>query len=316
MKKLIRITALLIPAGLWLCLYLLWSRELQENLGAELSWSSPSLSWEELSAARAKESAGGGIHFFLWEEKEAAAEHPETGRRTAVRMRSGRGELEQAYGCRLASGGFPAADDESGCLVSRPVAEAVWGGTDVIGKKLLAGEEAYFVRGVTEEKKKLVYVISREEGRSFSRLFSCFGPESAVQEAVSTQKALVREFLSRHDLTQPDSVTDCRWEGEIRLTVLRLLLILVTAVWVWKWEKRKRASDTVTGSGGSKGSASESERAWKKRIFHVAYFIVLFSFIWFWGFRDLTIPEDWIPPAWSDFSFWSGKLREWKEAGR
>lgn len=291
-KRGISVVLLLAVFVVWLWRYLDATRSLGETPGAALSWESASLSYGMLDEARAQEAAADHIFFFLWEEQQGAVRHPETGVVAGAAVRSGYGDMERAMGGRLLAGGFLLPGDTDGCMVSQAIADKLWGSINVLGKRVEIGEGTYYVRGVLAGHESIAYVGSDEADRAFGHLASCFGPEAAALNAVSTQKALSREFLQRWNLPNPKENRDLHWEAEVEVTLLRLGFIAMAALLLWRFLKR----------GEEKGWISTA-----------IWLLLLLAALWLWGFGVFTLPEDWIPPAWSDFGFWSQKWSELKQ---
>lgn len=173
------------------------------------------VSYASLEQARKQETAGEYIYLYLWEQRKGVIQNPETAVETECELRIGMGDREEALGLHFLSGGCRevAALSES-CIISRPVAEQLWGSQDASGKYLMTEDRRLLVCGVTDESQPRVYLTpdSRTDGTSYgepetvwkqqpqTRLAIYVAPEAAAAECARTQKELAENFLRRHGM--------------------------------------------------------------------------------------------------------------------
>lgn len=183
--------------------------------GVLLVWENGGVSYASLEQARKQEAAGEYIYLYLWEQKKGVIQNPETAVEIECELRIGLGDREEALGLHFLSGGCrEAADLSESCIISRSVAEQLWGSQDASGKYLVAEGRKLLVCGVTDEPQSRIYLTpdSRTEGTSSgepetvwkqqpqTRLAVYVAPEAAAAECVRTQKELAENFLGRHGM--------------------------------------------------------------------------------------------------------------------
>ena len=296
---------------LWYLLYV-WVQAAGEEgaKGVHMEWEAPAVSWQELEQARESEAIGEGYFFYLWGQQEETARNPETGQEIEVEQITGQGEMMEALPVALSVGGYPW--DKEGCLVSQRAAEMLWGSQDVAGQMIELGNHRLIITGVTREQKAKVYCLPEEEKWEQEKqpFLECYtASEAASAETVRTQKALAEVFLSRHGLPVPQVYTDYSWQSELRLTGVRFIGFLLLVLLV-----RSLVLSPLRVLWNAKRQTGQEGRGWLL-LAKTAVWAVMIALLWYslsWVVQDFTIPEDWIPPAWSDFGFWGEKWREWK----
>ena len=295
---------------LWYLGYIVIQADTKEGAkGVHLEWETPAVSWQELSQARENETAGSGMFFYLWGGQEETFQNPETGQKIKGNLILGLGEMQEALPTSLVSGNY--VWDKEGCLVSQSVATALWGRLEVVGQSLEAGDRRLIVRGVAKEQQAIVYCQPQSENgeQEQQAYLECYiAPESAAVETVHTQKALAEVFLARHGLPAPSTYKDYAWQSDLRLTGVRFLIFLPLLIVSHYALSRAHAflkKKKLESQGGGI----------RLLLCRIAIWIVVLAILVYvlrWIFQGFTVPEDWIPPAWSDFGFWGEKWREWK----
>lgn len=162
---------------------------------AQLS-SGPSVRWEEgsgISAAQwvragnwAREDGGEGYpDAVLWKTLEGAVSRSDSARSVTPDLIQVFGDVGLLWPLGFTAGNWPARGDGEGCAISEDVADALWGGTDVVGESLQYQGRTYYIRGVfhgqaglavfqgdgdsTEPYHRMLLELSggQEEGRAF-----------------------------------------------------------------------------------------------------------------------------------------------------
>ncbi|WP_050697203.1 ABC transporter permease [Anaeromassilibacillus senegalensis] len=287
--------------GFWLCL-----------LAALACWFfSVSQSNRILSmpAAGVRYQADGGVTLGDWENAQKAAEKkqallpdatlwrelPGESLEDSARLKNGFAEILELSGNPelilshpMHHGSLPARGDTAGCAVSMGLADALWGGTDVIGKTLLRGGRPFIVRGVYEDDAPSAMFQTTDEKTSFPNLELSF--EDGVNSADQT-----RSFLTSYSLPPPEGILD----GGLWTALAGLLALLPG--WVLGFAALAYLLRGVLAARRSPALCALA-----------AFASALAGGAVLWAVQMNTLPPvRFIPGKWSDFSFWS---RLWESA--
>lgn len=281
--------------GFWLCL-----------LAALACWFfavSQSSRILSMPAAGVRYKADGGITPGDWENAQKAAEKkqdrlpdaafwrelPGESLEDSAKLKSGFAEILELFGNPelilsnpMHHGSLPARGDTAGCAVSVGLADALWGGTDVIGKTLLRSGKPFVVRGVYEGDSSSAMFQITDEKTSFSNLELSF--EDGVNSADQA-----RNFLTSYNLPLPEGLLD----GGLWTALAGLLALLPG--WVLGAAALAYLLRGVLAARRSPALCAIAAAAALPMCGAVL-----------WAVQMNTLPPvRFIPGKWSDFSFWS-----------
>ena len=223
-----------------------------------------------------------------WTRKqELLAASSDLGGSAQVRVIEVYGDMRQAAPMKLLSGGFPAEDDTSGCLLDGSSAWALFHSTDAVGAEVTAGGKKYVVRGIVEAYEPMI--LLRKSAAIYENLEFSSGNLSEAKQFVET-------FLYR-----------CGGSGSC-IVVQSGLLARLALGFVW----------LPVCVFGALGAAALLKRAWASKadkracvplfiagiaLLAAAVSVLLSTFYW---------PQSFLPTKWSDFAFWSNLFEGWK----
>lgn len=219
---------------------------------------------------------------FYWEGGLVSVEEPMYGRRKKAFLAGVQGEAS-LFDWRIR--GF-ADEDQEGCIIDRNTAQDLFGSSDAEGRELQIQNETYLVRRVIDWKQRLILIHNNEKDARYSRVF--------FQCKSGNQSNMADQFLMRYGLSgeQAFAGTVQAFAG---MAVWLLPLALFLELFLYAAEQKKAAAGT------------KEERIWKgASLLLIA--VLLYLFLW-----NFQIPADWLPGKWSDFSFWSRRIREEQE---
>ncbi len=239
-------------------------------------------------AAQALRFAGqeSGVYPVFWtEEKREAAAPPHTLQMTAIGCY---GDCSFAWPADFINGAYPGEQEKNACVVSDAAAWKLWGSMDIIGQALKLGKDTYTVCGVfSSEREMVVYSATFDAGFHAVELFGDYE---------GNERVTVIEFALLSGLGAPDSVVygpSMQW---LAMQAARIPLYLAGLVFAVRFYSCIHPNPFLRKT-----------------------FWVTFGFIFAALLPVLlaALPNWLVPPAWSDFAYWSrlwqdAKLRIWE----
>ena len=177
-------------------------------------------------------------------------------------------------------------NDETGCVIDKDTALELFGSENCAGSQLTVGEEIYEVRGVVSWNQHMVLIRPPQKNLVCTQVLIRGKKGQDLEGAAS-------DFLMGNGLS--GILVDDSWLDVILpwFPVAFLVMLIIT---VSRW-------------------LHEMERGMWENGFVIR--ILLWGIGLFFCVRLLShIPQNWLPDKWSDFSFWSGKIRKTMEAFR
>ena len=175
---------------------------------------------------------------------------------------------------------FP-QEDKKGCVIDQNTSFVLWGSTNAAGGIICLGDEEYQVRKVIPWKRPMVLIHSQGEAR-YTQAF--------LRKTQGNGQA--SEFLIRYGLS-----------GKIIQTVNSSTAAFLFVIWLPAWMYGKLFL-LVDNERRHFGRMQKEYWLWT-----LLCLMILGVVLQELG-RYIVIPREWIPPKWSDFSFWSEKKRE------
>lgn len=219
-------------------------------------------------------------------------ENPDLNRRASVELIAAAGDMNLIFPDALMLGSLPYAGDSFGCAVSRKTAETLYSSREPIGETLYYGDTPYIIRGILELDRELC-LIQGPPGQAYPNLLALAPglPLSVVSQKLT---ALLSEEQT------------AILEGSLLYGLGSIFL------WFPCWILLYFLVRTV-----KRGS-----RSLQKRLPQTPWALVLRELL-----RDLPLilgfagacmillaclhfSDDYIPTAWSDFSFWTGLVTQ------
>lgn len=183
-------------------------------------------------------------------------------------------------------GGF-SQEDEKGCVIDKETAMELFGSTEAEGSSLRVENSTYTVRKVIDGEQRIVIVPAQKKETVFTRLFVGAGKEN--------RQGVTEQFLMRHGLT--GCIVN---DSAPRILALFMLVLLPVVLAVQLFLMTRRERKACRGNMGALIGWLAAE------LFLIG---ILFFFLW----KNVQLPKDWIPGKWSDFEFWSRRLHEMRE---
>ena len=207
----------------------------------------------------------------------------ELGRKKQAECMSVYGSRDMAAFRRLADGTYGLRTDREGCVISRGLALELFGSAAVSGKQVWCRDQAYVVRGVTDDPGYVILVLAgRQEGMR-CLIISC-GKDSSGETAAG-------RILFRYGIGSGYVCVD----GSL-FSASACLAVLSAPVMVMGWLCREMLRRGI-GKRRRLGLAV------------LAVSLLFLGIILIWKL-DLKIPAALIPGKWSDFDFWSRRAGE------
>ena len=176
-------------------------------------------------------------------------------------------------------------EDPDGCIIDRTAAWELFG-NEAAGGQILVQDHIYTVRKVADWGQKILLLGAAQKGEkelSYSRIFIRKRNNKTVQNMVSG-------FLTKYNLQ--GTIVSSNLPRIAGFTALLLFPGLVFCC-LWREVCREKRKYTIKEAG-----------YW---IWNILYFAIAGFVIWLFVTRA-SWPEDWIPPQWSDFTFWQKKI--------
>jgi len=198
-------------------------------------------------------------------------------RKTNARCIYYSGNAGQVWRAQYLAGSAPGVTDGAGCAVSSGLAWELWGGFDVIGKKIEVDGAERTVRGVFEEDDTiaLLAISDEDKSQSYSAVELSGGPSSPT-------RADAKSFAVASGLGAPDNILIGTPASLVE--ILSALPLLILAVYGFA---------LLTGALKKYPSALQG-----------ALFLALIVFAILLPYLLDALPDRIIPTRWSDFSFW------------
>ena len=177
-------------------------------------------------------------------------------------------------------------NDETGCVIDKDTALELFSSENCAGSQLTVGEEIYEVRGVVSWNQHMILIRPLQKNLVCTQVL-IRGKKGQNLEGIAS------DFLMGNGLF--GILVDDSWLDVILpwFPVAFLVMLIIT---VSRW-------------------LHEMERGMWENGFVIR--ILLWGIGLFFCVRLLShIPQNWLPDKWSDFSFWSGKIRKTMEAFR
>lgn len=189
-------------------------------------------------------------------------------------------------------------EDRKGCIIDRKTSRDLFGTDEASGRQLSVQNQIYEVRKVVAWKQNLVLIhtvspenrtdrqITSAREIPYGRVLLEFPDESC--------RTGTEQFLLRYGLRGK------QYDGQIP-GMAGIVMVWMVPLLVWldfllfAVKQKKSAVDTI------------------ERLFWQGVCVLLCVILAFMAVKNSAIPVDWIPGKWSDFSFWSERLREEKE---
>lgn len=247
--------------------------------------------WENASAEAARSIKE--VVLFRVEEK-AEAESSGTGRGIQVEIIEAAGNMNLIMPGRLRQGSFVFDSDLDGCVISRETAEELFGSRQAVGEALKLDERIYIVRGVVETEGRLC-MVQGEAGKAYPYI-RIYAPEIPVSRVQQMLTAVVPEPSVGVNGISEDRIPGWISESDLYLGIGRMVL------WMPAW--------VVLVFGGLKCRRKIWEMDGQKNKIMVEIWKVIFPVAVFAGICGILLvsvrfSDDYIPTAWSDFSFWT-----------
>lgn len=176
-------------------------------------------------------------------------------------------------------------DDPDGCIIDRSAAWELFG-NEAVGGQLLVQDHVYTVRKVADWGQKMLLLGADQKTAgelAYNRIF-------IRKRSNTTMQNLVSGFLTKYSLQGTIVSSDLPRRAGFAALLLFPGIIFCSLWTEVRMEKRKY---TIKESG-----------YW---IWNILYFAMASFVIWLFV-TYASWPEDWIPPQWSDFTFWQKKI--------
>lgn len=210
----------------------------------------------------------------LWTEKERQ-EVADGGRKTKAALVYVRGDVRLLFPAALAEG------DVKGALVDKNTAIALFGMEDVSGAQIECAGKTRVIRAVIDTPLPTVVLMLEE------------GDQTPLENVTFQNGDQWEAFALRHGLDVALAVKNGAWRE------LADIFCVLPVICVFGW-----MLVLLTGA------AIRCSYPTRKALFLLGIMILMTA-----GGLGLlyALPQRWIPPNWSDFGFWSGAAKEWKQ---
>ncbi len=227
-----------------------------------------------------------GLVFFRT-EKEVEITNESLGRSEKGELIETAGNMYLVVPGTLIRGSFVTDSDLRGCVLSSKAAELLYGGEDIIGEEVRIGKNMYRIRGIVDLGKSLCMVQGGAE-----KQYSCIRAEAPGYPLSVVQQMLTGLLPS-----------DCEWisEGNFYYAAGRFFLLLPAwGLLVIGYAKCRKQVRLIS----NRVLRAAMEMGVPVAVFCGVCVILLVS---------LRFSDDYIPTAWSDFSFWTELFRKKSE---
>ena len=227
----------------------------------------------------------------LWKLKaETSVSNQEENREATTQLFSVFGTAQLIAEAPLLSGAYPARSDADGCTVSKGLAEAIWGNTQVLGLAIRLDEKLYYVRGVSEAaENQLLVQLEGDDQQLCENLQIVFPGKTTMAKAEDYLSAAGWAPTERFNAPILQWLLDALAHLPQFALAALILISLGARMWQLRYYKHLLLGYLPLGLGGS--------------------VLALFAL------GRLNIPAELIPTKWSDFEFWqrlfSGAASQW-----
>lgn len=222
----------------------------------------------------------------LWDMKEGIAVAAEGYvRQESFSLIEGYGNLEQILPGQRLEGMYPSKSDTEGCAVSDAGAKMLFGSSHVVRKKLYVDGREYIIRGIIEDSRNLLWIQNREAGGF---------PYMEMEYPDKTSASAAMEWLRQQEFGVPAVILPGGDYSAFNFLFLTLPLWLVV-LWLYI-AVRRRIHDVE----------KKYVRGLLAAVWGIGLAVLILA-----GIRySFRFGLDYIPPRWSDFSFYSRKASE------
>ena len=191
------------------------------------------------------------------------------------------GEYSFAWPADFVAGAYPGDQQKNACTVSDTAAWKLWGSTDIVGQTLKIGEDQYIITGVfSSEKEMVVYSAALNAGFEAVELFGDYG---------GNECASALDFAQNSGLGIPNGIVygpNMQW---LARQAAMLPLYVSGLIFALRLFNRMHPNPVMRKS---------------------VWIILYFTFAALLPVILAALPNWLIPPAWSDFDFWSRLLHD------
>ena len=190
---------------------------------------------------------------------------------------------------KLAEGGYGYFSERDSCMISRQLAMELFGAVQVTGKIVSCREQEFRIRGVFEDERPVILIPALEQDRLDYLLFD-YGGDS--KKAAGLEQILSAHGISREYVMLDGSIF---WAGAG--------VFMIVPFWFLSLSFVCKQIKKLTGEGNC-------------RLFLLLLCVIGITAAFGAGLKilEVKIPDSMIPTRWSEFSFWTGKFTELKEA--
>lgn len=215
--------------------------------------------------------------------EDVLVQNRELGRKKQAEYMSVYGSRDMAAFRRLVDGTYGLRTDREGCVISRGLAMELFGSVAVSGKQVWCRDQAYVVRGVTDDSGYIILVLAGKEERMRCLLISCGKDSSGEAEAERT--------LFRYGIGSGYVCVDGSFFSAVSCLAVLSAPVLVLGCLCREMLRRGIGKRRRLG------------------LAVLAVFLLFLGIILIWKL-DFKIPGSLIPGKWSDFDFWSRRAGE------
>lgn len=172
--------------------------------------------------------------------------------------------------------------DETGCIIDRSLASALFGSQNCIGNQVLLREKIYQIRGIASWDQPVILVHFSEKEQLYTQVVIGQKLGQSAQNAASA-------FLMGNGLS--GTLVDDSWLTMVS-SLFPALFLFFFAIWAGRWMEIFSGTEKLT----------RFQNAFLK--------ILIWGCCLFLISRLIFIPSDWLPDKWSDFSFWPEKIEK------
>lgn len=192
------------------------------------------------------------------------------------------GNSQNIYPMKFSYGHELFASDDAGCIIDEQTAMELFGSIQAVGLRIRKEEESYQVRGIIHTKKPMVIFHNKDNTASYQNL--------EIRLTGDNSSDTIQQFLTTEGFDAPMGIIN----GIVIGKLLRSLCVLPIYIYLliqWYF-------------------VLSSFSKWLPALI----LIVFTGLAVFFLPTPIYIPSDWVPPAWSDFSFFVQKWRNFQES--
>lgn len=208
--------------------------------------------------------------------------NPGLNREVSIKFIETAGDMNRIYPNRLCEGSLVSASDSSGCVVSTGLAEKLYSSHQIIGEVLLCREKNYIVRGLIKTS-EFVCMVQGEKNTKYSHLW------------ISSQKISASEVMNMLS-GMVSAEPKVKSEGDLYVGIAGILVMLPFLLLY-----------ILLMLGSRRWYRDRYWRPWIKDLWQLLFAVFFPAGIALILVLGLHFSDDYLPPSWSDLSFW-GKL--------